>query len=152
MIRHARKAVMSARTVSHGRSLTGIRFMRPRISEGMQDGRNGERFRCHERAIRGANDEAAGCREGILFCAYDMPASKVSFPFPSVRHNMSIAREVHGMDGKKHVMKELSEDEKMAEEYAREIRNMWVSELVWTLKYLAFFVAGMLIIYTMSLV
>lgn len=65
---------------------------------------------------------------------------------------MSIAREVHGMDGKKHVMKELSEDEKMVEEYAREIRNMWVSELVWTLKYLAFFVAGMLIIYTMSLV
>ena len=56
------------------------------------------------------------------------------------------------MDGKKHVMKELSEDEKMVEEYAREIRNMWVSELVWTLKYLAFLVAGMLIIYTMSLV
>lgn len=100
----------------------------------------------------GANDKTVGCHEGILFCAYAMPASKVSFPFPSVRHNMSLAREVHGMDGKKHVMKELSEDEKMAEEYAREIRNMWVSELVWTLKYLAFFVAGMLIIYTMSLV
>lgn len=81
MICHARKAVMSARGVSHGCYLTGIRFTRPRISEGMQDGRDGERFRRHERAVMRANDEVAGATRASFFVLTPCPQARCPSTF-----------------------------------------------------------------------